>query len=459
MSSPAVDTSKPQGQAATAGTSPADWKSLSAMLILQAQNVFNTKITQFTLIGLAGVLAGKMLQADPAAGTSPEYGALKNFEQIITTISSAAFLLIAPLGGWMADRFSKRSVLLGCLWMQGLALAWIAVCLYFHQVWLAAVGFFLIECQATVVNPAKMGICKELVGSEGLTKAVGLVQMLVMMSIIVGSIAGGQAFAALNHKMEAGQAAVYLVAALLIASTLQFLLAFMIRKTPAQSTEPFHISLLWCHFGHIADLLGNKVLRRAALGIAYFCFVAQVSFLGLILTGKEVHGLTGEAIAQSSIFNGIVGIGIAIGSLFIAWICRKGVVLSAVPVGAIGMAAGVAGVALLDPSSVPANVGEVTLAAAPFLSAVGAVGFFAAIFLVPLNAFIQDKADPERRGRVTSTVNLMNAIAGLLGIGFVAGLNRFAHLNSDGIFAVLGGMTLIVGLVIIQIVRTSPYRR
>jgi len=451
MSSPVVDTPEPQG----ATTFQADWKSLSAMLILQAQNVFNTKITQFTLIGLAGVIAGKMLKS--AEGTLA-YGLLKNYEQVITGISSVAFVLIPPLGGWMADRFSKRSVLLWCLWTQAFALTWIAVCLYFRQIWLATAGFFIIESQAAVVNPAKMGICKELVGSAGLTKAVGVMQTLIMLSIIVGSIVGGQAFAALNHQMEAWQAGVYLITALLAASTIQFVFALTIRRTPSQSPEPFRINLLWCHFGHIAELMGNKVLRRAALGISYFCFVSTVSFLSLILTGKEVHGLTGEAIAQSSIFNGIVGIGVAMGSLFVAWICRKRVVLDAVPVGALGMAAGLAGAALLDPSSVPAKASELTVAAAPYLVSVGAIGFFAAMFLVPLSAFIQDKADPERRGRVTSTVNVMNAIAGLLGLGFVSGL-RLAHLNSDSIMAVLGAMTLLVGAFIVVILRTSPYRR
>jgi acyl-[acyl-carrier-protein]-phospholipid O-acyltransferase/long-chain-fatty-acid--[acyl-carrier-protein] ligase len=435
-----------------------DWKSLFAMLVLQAQNVFNTKITQFTLIGLAGVLAGKLLEASPDGKALPGNDSLQNYEQIIAGISAAAFFLVAPIGGWMADRFSKKSVLIGCLWTQGLALGWIAVCLYFHQIWLATIGFFLIEAQATVVNPAKMGICKELVGSEGLPKAIGLVQMLVMLSIIIGSIAGGQAFASLNQQFEAWRAGVYLIGALLIASLVQFLLALMIRRTPVQSQEPFRISLLWSHFGNIAELLANAILRRAALGVAYFCFLAQVTFLTLILTGKEVFGLTGEAIAQSSIFNGLVGIGIAIGSLFVAWICRKRVVLAAVPVGALGMAAGLAGAAFLDPATVPAKASDLTMAAAPYLGCIGAIGFFAAIFLVPLNAFIQDKADPERRGRVTSTVNLMNAIAGLLAIGFVAGLSRFAHLKSDGIFVVLGGLTLIVGLVITQIVRTSPHR-
>jgi hypothetical protein len=50
-------------------------------------------------------------------------------------------------------------------------------------------------------------------------------------------------------------------------------------------------------------------------------------------------------------------------------------------------------------------------------------------------------------------------VAGLLAIGFVAGLNRFAHFKSDTIFVVLGGLTLIVGLIITQIVRTSPHRQ
>jgi len=58
----------------------------------------------------------------------------------------------------MADRYSKRSVLWGCLWTQGFALTWIAVCLYFRQVArLATIGFFVIECQATVVISGQDG--------------------------------------------------------------------------------------------------------------------------------------------------------------------------------------------------------------------------------------------------------------------------------------------------------------
>jgi len=72
MSSPAVNPPAPQGETAF----QADWKSLSAMLTLQAQNVFNTKITQFTLIGLAGVIAGQMIKVNSAAEGTLMYGLL-----------------------------------------------------------------------------------------------------------------------------------------------------------------------------------------------------------------------------------------------------------------------------------------------------------------------------------------------------------------------------------------------
>ncbi len=418
------------------------------MLVLQAQTVFNTKVAQFTLIGLAGVIAGNMLKADAAAEGTQAYNSLKNAEQVLFAISSATFFLIAPLSGWIADRFSKRLVLIGCLWTQAVALGWIAACLYFRLFWLAAVGFCLIEVQATIANPAKMGICKELVGSAGLSRAVGLLQMLIVLSIIFGTVAGGQTFAALNQKLEPWPAAYYLVGALLAASIFQFLLACLIRRTPVQSHEPFRASVLWCHFGLIAELLRNKVIRRAALGSVYFTFAAQVTSLTLILAGKEVYGLTGEAIARSSVFVGLVGVGNALGSLVVAWICRKRIVLAAVPVGALGMAAGLGAVSFLSPATSPQTA---------YLASVAAIGFFAAIFLVPLYSFIQDKAEPERRGRITSTVNLMNATAGLAGLGFVAALGSF-QLTSHTIFAVLSGMTLLVGFIIIAILRTSPYR-
>ncbi|RFC44969.1 MAG: acyl-[acyl-carrier-protein]-phospholipid O-acyltransferase /LCFA-[acyl-carrier-protein] ligase [Verrucomicrobia bacterium] len=445
MSSNGADPATNPGMHETAETAP-DWKSLWAMLLLQAQTVFNTKVAQFTLIGLAGVIAGKLVQDNPSVQGTQAYHSLKNAEQVLFAISSATFLLIAPLSGWVADRFSKRSVLIGCLWTQSFALAWITACLYFRQFWLGAIGFCLIEIQATLANPAKFGICKELVGSTGLSRAVGLLQMLIVVSIITGTVVGGQAFAALSPLKGDWQAAIYVVAGLLAATVVQFLLGFLIQRTPVQSREPFHPGLLWCHFERIAEVWSHQIFRHPALGAAYFSFAAQVTSLGLILVGKEIYPLPGEATAKSAILVGLVGIGNAVGSLVVALICRKRIILGTVAVGGLGMAAGLAAVASLNLATSPPPL---------YFGSVGTIGFFAALFLVPLYSFIQEKAEPERRGRITSTVNIMNSMAGLAGIGFVAALGFF-KLDSHFIFTVLSGMTLLVGFIIIAILRTVP---
>lgn len=442
MSSAGADPALNPGSPATAETPP-DWRSLWAMLLLQAQTVFNTKVAQFTLIGLAGVLAASLLEADPSVAGSRSYTTLKNAEQVLFAISSATFLLIAPLSGWVADRFSKRSVLLGCLWTQAIALAWIASCLCLRQFWLGVAGFCLIEVQATLANPAKFGICKELVGSSALGRAVSLLQMLIVVSIIAGTVAGGQAFAILNPKEGDWQAAIQIVSVLLAATAVQFVLGFLVRRTPVQSREPFHPGLLCCHFERVAEVLGHRTLRHPALGAAYFSFAAQVTSLGLILVGKEVYPLPGEATAKSAILVGLVGIGNAVGSLVVALICRKRIVLGTVTVGGLGMAGGLAALAFLDLAASPPPL---------YFGSVGAIGFFAALFLVPLYSFIQEKAEPERRGRITSTVNIMNSMSGLAGIGFVATLGLL-RLDSDAIFLILGTLTLLSSFAMMALLR------
>ena len=42
------------------------------------------------------------------------------------------------------------------------------------------------------------------------------------------------------------------------------------------------------------------------------------------------------------------------------------------------------------------------------------LGATSAIFLVPQNAFLQDKADPKRRGRILAASNLVNSSASLI---------------------------------------------
>ncbi len=416
---PSTTTSTPAASS-TPGTFRPDYRSLWSLLVVQAHNVFNDKISQFMLIGLAGVLA-----ATATVGTLEHTGFIQ-YELLVSLLMALPFVLFAPVAGWVADRHSKRNVLFACLVIQAIALLWIFVCLRNENLWWATGGFFLLAVQSALLSPAKLGVLKELVGGPKLAAATGWMQMLVVLSIIIGTAIGGAWFKRLTTAQGQWNAAATIVLFLLAASALQAVLLFFVRRTPAQSRQPFGPTLPLRHFRHLGELLAIRDLRLAALGVAFFWFAGGTVALALIEAGKEVYpdDTTGAAIALSTKLNAIVGGGIAAGSLFVSVVSRRRVEIGIVPIGALGMASSLLLAALTPPQSWPYFIGNFFM------------GFSGGVFFVPLMAFIQDRAEAAHRGRVISAVNLMNALAGMVAVAFIFGL-RHLNLSTSWQFGIL----------------------
>jgi acyl-[acyl-carrier-protein]-phospholipid O-acyltransferase/long-chain-fatty-acid--[acyl-carrier-protein] ligase len=99
------------------------------------------------------------------------------------------FVLFAPLAGWVNDRFSKRTVLIGSAIFQLVVLLWITVEVMQHRLVGAMSGFFLLAVQSAFFSPAKIGLNKELLGTKHLGMASGLQQAMAMLAILAGQIA------------------------------------------------------------------------------------------------------------------------------------------------------------------------------------------------------------------------------------------------------------------------------
>ncbi len=424
-----------------------DWRSMWGVLVVQAHNVFNDKISQFMLISLAVTLGtGMMTDGDvPLTGAakttveeSASYQRLMVYELIISFLVALPFVIFAPFAGWISDRYSKRNVLLWCLYIQAAVLIWITLCLRGEYLWWATLGFFFLAFQSTLLSPAKMGICKELVGSRKLAVATGWMQMLVVISIIIGTVIGGIWFANMKQTKSEWDAAATIIFWLLIFSFAQIGIMQFVRKTPVQSRDPFKLSMAFEHFRHLEDLFSHRELRLAGIAVSYFWFAGGAIALILIDVGKEWQFLgRGDAGAIFAKLNGVVGVGIVLGSLIVAVISRRGVELGLVPVGALGLSIACVVTALNTNPSI-------------YYTSVCALGVFGGIFLVPLNAFIQDTAPPEKRGRITSAVNVLNSIGGMLAIGFVY-LLRKTGLDSPWHFGVLSILTVIAGIYVMRL--------
>lgn len=401
------------------------WLGFWAMIAQQTQNAFNDKMAQFILIPLGG-----------AVGVSVESGA--------GLMISLPFVLLAPLAGWVSDRFSKRVVLFFCAVLQFLVLSWICLAVWIGSMGLALCGFFALAVQSAFFSPAKMGLNKELLGSRHLGFATAVQQMLAMLAILAGQIVAGKLYddrlAALAGRQNAEWQAAFGPLLILAACSLPALLmAWVLPAVRAQSAEPFRAALLVGHFRSLRDLWSDRRLRMASFGVAFFWgFAAYLNLWSVKLAKALSDG--GEGFGTlSSLFMAAASLGMAGGFGFASWLLRRSVQLGWVPLAAIMMtfcSLGLAAIPIGDRDAflrfVTTDMNRLvsTVLVEPgcfwFLLVLGLLAFFSSLFLAPLNAWMQDFYPPEKRGELQSAVNLQDCFAVIAGVLAITGLEWLA---------------------------------
>lgn len=409
--------------ACVSGDESKSGRSFWALIGMQALNAFNDNVAKFALIPLVLALA--------TLGQAP--GGLDYYFGVLLVLP---FILFAPLAGWLADRFAKNRVVVGSSVFQLVVLSGMLAALYFQSLIGVMVAFFALSLQSALLSPAKMGIVKELVGAKRLGWANGVMEGTVILAILLGQIVGGVWFdkGGLERGLGPWEAAMGPVGGILVGSILALGLTFLIRKTPPQAEKaPFEVKKMWGHFGDLKVLWQTRTMWWAAMGIAFFWgFGGFLQFLLIRLAEAETGGGTGTGVEVALSWLPVV-VGIAVGSVYASWISRKHNELGLIVLGAILMAGSVLGFAIF--------LGNPVLL---FLAGLGG-----ATFLVPLNAFLQDRAPEDRRGAVLSASNLCNNVAGA-GAVIGQGLFQKAGIPVGWQLVILGSLCLAVAVVVFR---------
>jgi acyl-[acyl-carrier-protein]-phospholipid O-acyltransferase / long-chain-fatty-acid--[acyl-carrier-protein] ligase len=372
------------------------WVGFWSMIVQQTQNAFNDKMAQFTLIPLGGAVG---YAVESQAGL----------------MIALPFVLFAPIAGWLSDRYSKRTVIFGSAVLQLIVLLWICGAVYLKNLPLALAGFFGLAVQSAFFSPAKFGINKELVGSNHLGFASGIQQMTAMLAILVGQIIAGWIFDhryhALGAKSEfAWQAALFPLLILTALAVPALFLAWIIPRVPAQgASQKFSAKLAVSHFASLSDLWRDVPLRRASFGVAFFWGFAAFINLWSVKLAKLITGGGDGFGTLSSTYMAAASLGMAGGFGFASFLLRRRIELGWVPV---------AGVAMTLFATV---ITFIPLQGWHFLTALGLLAFAGAVFLAPLNAWMQDRYPADKRGDLQSAVNLQDCFAGIIAVALIAG--------------------------------------
>ena len=390
------------------------------LMISQTIGAFNDNAMKAMLPVMAAVQFGKVT--------------MDSVNQQVSILLILPFVIFAPLAGWICDRFSKRLVIRYTLLAQLVGLGMLGFGFYQESLKYALAGFFVLSVQSAFFSPAKKGILKELVGSERLGKAVGLMEMLTMVGILGGAFLGAYAFDQLVEERGGWEAGFIVCTFISILAFLSWIISAPIPDTQFSTKKPFKYSLLVSHFHDLVYLFNSKGLRYASLGDAWFWAVGGFFYLVLVkLSGEVVSGKVGMGTLYGYWFL-LLGIGTMLGSLCAAFLNRGRVEIGLTVIGGLGMPVVFMGLAFLDPLT---NYFD-------FLCL--CLGIFGALFFVPLNGYLQDKAEKNERGRVLAASNLLTQLSGILLVLIHALLSNILKFSAKEELLIIFIPSLIIGI-------------
>jgi MFS family permease len=111
----------------------------------------------------------------------------------VTAFQFLPLLLLAPVGGLLADRMDKRKVLFVTQTLFGLVAAVLAVLVLTERVelWMVFALALVHGLVGSFDNPARTALVAELVGTGRITNALGLHSVLISTARVVGPAVGG----------------------------------------------------------------------------------------------------------------------------------------------------------------------------------------------------------------------------------------------------------------------------
>lgn len=402
-----------------------NWRSFYSLLLMQTQNAFNDKAVQFLLICTAGALA---VQVPPV-----ETFFTQKMQYLLGGLIVTPFILFAPLAGWIGDRFAKSAIIQFSSLFQVCVFFLIAFAMLQKNLALLVLCFFLLAIQSAILSPAKVGIIKELVGKQRLGFASGLLEMFTILGILAGTIIMSHWYGArLAQPLSAWEALKFPIYVLLAFTPIAILGAFLIERTKPKGGKKFHPSLLIEHFQQVNALLRRRELRLSALAVTYFwIFGGFIQLLSVQIakegSGEAAVGL-GPDLANMML---VAGGGVALGSVLASLVSKRRIELGLVPIGGAVMALSCFFMAFCQPLSFS------------FMLWMLFSGVGAAIFLVPVNAFLQDSCEESERGRVLAANNLLNCLGGILAVAAQGVMNEYFKMTPATQLIILGIISIL----------------
>jgi len=347
------------------------------------------------------------------------------------------FLLFTPFAGVLADRFSKSRIIvlvkfaeivlmgLGCLafWMSNTVFCYAVL--------------FLMCTQSAFFGPSKYGIIPELAAPQHLSRANAYLEGMTYLAVVLG-MAAAPALAQLTGER-------YPLAGIgcVVVAVVGTITSLLIRKTPAGGQSGSSHPVFFVEVWRTLRLVRQDVdLLASVFAAAVFMFLAGFAQINLIPYGIEVCQY--NAIQSGYLFV-IAAIGIGIGSLWAGRLSGRSLEAGIIPLGALLF-----------------SIGTIWLAAGPskiwIFVAIFLMGTGAGLYIVPVQTFIQIRADRALLGRIIAASNSLGWVGVALASGVVSLLAGMLNMSAASLFIVLSCLGILTFLVTLYYLREYVFR-
>ncbi len=394
----------------------------------------------FQCVQLAEELMGGTFEPDFAATHFWRHNApgvtagMEKLQSYITILFTLPFILFAAYAGYLSDRFSKRSVVIGVKLVSVIAYVLGAIGLYLMSWPIILITVFIIGVQATFFSPAINGTIPELYPADYVVTANGILTVAGNAAILLGIAVAGLILdvkGAINNVplgicLAAGTG--------LGVAFITFLISFFVPEFPAASPKacfpwqgPLDSFLTLAHTRRDA-LLANSIFAKA-----FFWFAGYLQILIINALVLKQFGLTKT---MTSVMIGIELMGIGVGSL-LSPMFVKGRRWHRVLVPSALLMAG----AMLAVAVVPFLPAETQMAV--IVGSLLLVGIAGGVFCIPVTSFVQVRPAPEIKGKMIASSNFAD-FSGILLSGVVFYILDRLHIKPSNCFAIEAIMVLAV---------------
>lgn len=357
---------------------------------------------------------------------------------VVSALFAVPFILFSMTGGFLADRFSKRTVTIGTKLFELAVMTLAIVGLERQRLQLEMAAVFLASTQAALFGPSKYGLLPEVLPEPRLSWGNGVLELGTFLAAIVGGVCG--AFLADHFHGRQGWSGLIL----LCLSIVGLIFSLGITRVPAADPRKrFRVNPIGDLWEQGILIRKDRVLWLAVLGNTYFWFLGMLLTGNILFYGTDVLHISST---KTGLLQAAVAIGIGLGSLTAGYVSSGKVEYGLIPLGSVGMT--VFGI-LLSAHGLSFN---------HVLGLLAALGFSAGFFAVPVNALIQHRPDEKDKGGVIAAANLLSWV----GIGAASGVyyvsQHYLHLRPPAIFLCASLMTVAATLYVLYLLPDALLR-